>query len=102
MSRSDDEDRQRWQGQARVVVDAVENIANAYVMTEGQDAAPEFAPRAYIDLPDEQRDTVIHALKEGEPSIVVRRSARGILIDPMTMQIGEEAIVAEKLLEVLT
>ena len=63
---------------------------------------PRFAPRAYIDLPDEQRDAVIHALKEGEPSIAVRRSARGILIDPMTMQKGEEAVVAEKLLEVLT
>ena len=102
LSRSDDEDCQRWHGQARVVVDAVKNITNAYVMTEGQDAAPEIAPRAYIDLPDEQRDAVIHALKEGEPSIVVRRNPRGILIDPMTMQMGEEAVVAEKLLEVLT
>ena len=102
LSRSDREDQQRWHGQARVVVDATKDIANAYVMAEGQDAAPEFAPRAYIDLPDEQRDAVIHALKEGEPSIVVRRSARGILIDPMTMQMGEEAIVAEKLREVLT
>ena len=102
LSRSDDEDCRCWHGQARVVVDAVKNIANAYIMTEGQDAAPEIAPRAYIDLPEEQRDAVIHALREGEPSIVVRRSAKGILIDPMTMQTGEEAVVAEKLLEVLT
>ncbi|MDP6039703.1 MAG: hypothetical protein QGG64_14225, partial [Candidatus Latescibacteria bacterium] len=101
LNRSDEEDRERWHKQASVVVDAVKDISEAYVMVEGQDAAPAFAPRAYVDLSDEQRNSVMQALREGDPAIVVRRSGKGVMIDPMTMQAGEEDIVAARLREVL-
>lgn len=102
LSRTDEEDRERWHKQASVVVDAVKGIADAYVMAEGQDAAPAFAPRAYVDLSDEKRNAAMQALRDGDPSIVVRRSEKGLLIDPMTMQAGEEVVVAKRLVEVLS
>jgi hypothetical protein len=54
-----------------------------------------------VDLSDEQRNSVMQALREGDPAIVVRRSGKGVMIDPMTMQAGEEDIVAARLREVL-
>ena len=103
LSRSDEDDHARWFKQATTVVDALAGLngVTAYVMTQGQEAAPDFAPRAYVDLPDEQKRAVMKALREGEPSIVVRSQAKGILIEPMTMQAGEENVVARRLVEVL-
>lgn len=103
LNRSDAEDVADWTAQVLVVVDALVDIpgVRAYVMAEGQDAAPEMAPRAYVDMPAERRDAVMKALRAGDPPIVVRRSATGILVDPMTMQPGEEAVVARRLKEVL-
>jgi seryl-tRNA(Sec) selenium transferase len=103
LSRSDEDDHARWFKQATCVVDALAGLngVKAYVMTEGQEAAPDFAPRAYVDLPDEKKRGVMKALREGEPSIVVRSQTKGILIEPMTMQAGEEAVVARRLAEVL-
>lgn len=103
LSRSDEEDHARWLKQATHVVDALAGLPDikAYVMTEGQEAAPDFAPRAYVDLADEQKRVVVKALREGDPAIVVRSQAKGILIEPMTMQAGEEVVVAKRLAEVL-
>ncbi|MBT5829383.1 MAG: hypothetical protein HOH77_04225 [Candidatus Latescibacteria bacterium] len=103
LDRSDDDDRTRWLKQATVVVDALSHLPDvkAYVMTEGQEAAPDFAPRAYVDLADVQKREVMKALREGDPSIVVRSQTKGILIEPMTMQGGEEESVAKRLAEVL-
>ena len=103
LSRSDADDHGRWLKQATHVVDSLAHLADvtAYVMTEGQEAAPDFAPRAYVDLADEKKRAVMKALREGEPSIVVRSQNKGILIEPMTMQAGEEEIVAKRLAEVL-
>ncbi|MFT5369705.1 MAG: putative pyridoxal phosphate-dependent enzyme [Candidatus Latescibacterota bacterium] len=103
LSRSDEEDHQRWFQQATVVMDALANVPHvkAYMMTEGQEASPDFVPRAYVDLSDERKREVMKALREGDPSIVVRSQANGILIEPMTMQAGEEDVVAKRLVEVL-
>jgi len=73
------------------------------VLQDGQPAMPEFAPRAYIEfeIPDRIKD-VIGKLRDGEPSVVVRRSENRIIIDPMTMRPGDEEVVAQRLKEVLT
>ena len=103
LSRSDEDDRARWHAQATSVVAALADLphVNAYVMTEGQEAAPDFAPRAYVDLSDARKREVVKRLRDGNPSIVVRSEANRILIEPMTMQPGEEEIVARRLFEVL-
>jgi len=103
LSRSDADDHARWLNQATHVVQALAHLPHvkAYVMTEGQEAAPDFAPRAYIDLADEKKREVMRSLREGDPAIVVRSQAKGILIEPMTMQAGEETVVARRLAEVL-
>lgn len=104
LNRSDEVDRDRWLAQANVIVNALADVPNlqAYALTEGQDASPDFAPRAYVDLPDDRKRDVMQALRQGDPQIVVRSQAKGILIDPMTMQPGEEDVVAKRLVEVLS
>jgi len=47
------------------------------------------------------RDHVIKALRDGEPSIAVAAAPEGILINPQTLQEGEERIIARRLKEIL-
>jgi len=101
---SDAEDRGRWERQATRVVEALAGVrgVRAYVLGEGQQAAPDFAPRAYVDLEGGRTpEEVVRALREGEPSVVVRRGAKGIVVDPMTLMPGEEEVVGRRLREVL-
>lgn len=102
---SDAADRQVWEQRVNCVVQALEGIpgVRARVLGEGQQASPDFAPRAYVDLEEKGRaGEVIRAMREGEPSVVVRRSSDGIAVDPMTLMPGEEEIVARRLKEVLS
>lgn len=48
------------------------------------------------------RDEVIRALREGEPSIAVASAPEGILLNPQTLNEGEERIVARRLREILS
>jgi D-glucosaminate-6-phosphate ammonia-lyase len=49
------------------------------------------------------RDVIVKQLLEGEPAISVQPADdNGIYLNPMTLEKGEEAIVLEKLLELLT
>ena len=100
---SDNEDRLTWEWQAGSIVKALEGVdeVKAYVLREGQDASPDFAPRAYIEMDKDCAGKAIRALRKGDPQIVVRRSRKGILVDPMTLMPGEEEIVARRLKEVL-
>lgn len=102
---SDAEDRGAWEQQAARVAEAVAGVpgVRAYVLKEGQQASPDFAPRAYVDLEGRRTaEEVVRALREGEPPVVVRRSAKGIVVDPMTLMPGEEEVVGRRLREVLT
>ena len=101
---SDEEDLATWNQQAKRVVEVVSEIpdAGAYVLGMGQQASPDFAPRAYVDLPDEETRDVIRAMREGDPPVVVRSSGKGIVVDPMTLAPGEEEIVGRRLKEVLS
>lgn len=61
-------------------------------------------PRTYVKFSEKfSRDTVIKRLLEGEPAIsVAPADDNGIYLNPMTLGPGEETIVLEKLLELLT
>ncbi len=99
----DERDRLRWETQADRIVAEITAIGHvrAYVGRTGQPAAPDFAPRAYVDLDSEQVERIIDALRAGRPSIVVRRVPSGIVVDPMTLRPGEEQVVARRLVEEL-
>lgn len=102
---SDEADRDRWHGQASTVADAVAGCAGVTptVLSDNQPAMPEMAPRCYVEFEDPERiGEVMTALKEGEPSVVVRRTGNRIVVDPMTMRDGDEAVVAERMKELLT
>jgi hypothetical protein len=61
-------------------------------------------PRAYIHLEDGaalgERE-LVSALIEGDPPIVPRPTSLGVMFDPMTMEPGEEEIVARRLRKLL-
>lgn len=103
---SDEADRKRWESQSQTIVDAVADVSGVtgMVMAEGQQAAPAFAPRAYLEFGDAPADTIrdlMRRLREGEPSIHVRRTKEGFLVDPMTVKEGEELVIAKRLKEEL-
>lgn len=100
---SDEEDRTTWYRQAKRVVELVAEVpgATTYVLGEGQQASPDFAPRAYVDLDESETLRVIRAMREGEPPVVVRSSGSGIVVDPMTLTPGDEEIVGRRLKEEL-
>ncbi len=99
---SDEGDHAVWMRQASRVVEAVAGTRyRAYVGGKGQPAAPDFAPRAYVDLPPEEADRVLRGMREGEPPIVLRRVPGAIVVDPMTLEPGQDEIVARRLAEEL-
>ena len=101
---SDGEDQKTWESRASTVVKAVEGIAGvkAYVVQEGQAASPDFAPRAYIEVEEGRLSGVVKQLREGSPSISIRRAGDLLCVDPMTLQPGEEEVVGERLRVVLS
>jgi L-seryl-tRNA(Ser) seleniumtransferase len=101
----DEEDRMTWEWQVSCVVKALEGIpgVRATIGREGQSASPDLAPRAYVDLDDDgQVEDVIRTMRDGDPSVVLRRGSGKIVVDPMTLKPGEEEAVAERLREVLS
>ena len=49
----------------------------------------------------EQSERLIQELAAGEPPIVSRRTSLGIMFDPMTLEPGEQELIARRLREVL-
>jgi L-seryl-tRNA(Ser) seleniumtransferase len=107
LAKDEAEELREWDRMASLIVESMSGLRGikASVKNKGQEAAPDVAPRAYIDLDGSYKKTkyqVIEELKSGDPSIVVRESRTGILVDPMTLKDGEEKIVARRLREVLS
>ena len=98
-------DQTTWEWQVSLVVYAIRECegVKAYVLKDNQPVMPVFAPRGYIEFHNPDRiDGVIGKLRDGKPSVVVRRSGNRIIIDPMTTCSGEEEVFAGRLKEVLT
>ena len=104
LARTDEVDRDTWNRRAQHIIEALDGVPGrkAYVLTEGQQAAPDFTPRAYVDLEPAEAGAIIRALRSGDPAIVIRPSSNGIVVDPMTLQEGEEEIVGHRLREELS
>ncbi len=96
---SDEHDLEVWRRQAARIIEVVTGAGfSARMGGRGQPAAPDVVPRAYVDLPAERALRLIRALRDGEPSIVVRGAPEGIVVDPMTLRQGEEEQVAARLI----
>ena len=75
----------------------------ACVLQDEQSEMLLYVPRGYMGFQNPGRiDGVIGKLRDGKPSVVVRRSGNRIIIDPMTTCSGEEEVFAGRLKEVLT
>ena len=101
LERTDETDWNTWNRRAQTIARALVGLpkVKAYVLSEGQPAAPDFAPRAYIEVEDAKAQEVIRALRAGDPSIVIRSTTEHIVVDPMTLQPGEVEIVGRRLRE---
>ena len=95
-----------WEQQMRTVAAAVDGIdgVTGEVLRKDEGASWDIVPHTQISFADSspmQAADVAHALRQGEPAIEVRLNEAGILISPMTLEPGEDSIVAERLREVL-
>jgi uncharacterized pyridoxal phosphate-dependent enzyme len=104
LSGSDDEDLSRWRQQAETAVAALRGLpgVRASVVHSGQRLAPD-VPRALIEAEDQSLlDDAVRSLRSGDPSIAVYRNSNGIVIDFMTLEPGEESMLAERLQKILS
>ena len=95
-----------WEQQMRTVAAAVDGIdgVTGEVLRKDEGASWDIVPHTQISFADSnpmQAADVARALRRGEPAIEVRLNEAGILISPMTLEPGEDSIVAERLREVL-
>jgi L-seryl-tRNA(Ser) seleniumtransferase len=91
-----------WRRQVETIGEAVRNLPGVQpsIVAQEPPAAPWIVPRAYLRLTDGApmtEDQMVRELASGDPPIVTRRSSRGIMFDPMTLEPGEERIIAQRL-----
>ena len=100
---SDEEDHTTWEWQASCIVDALKGVPDlrAYVLREGQEMTPDDIPRAYVDMDERRAEEAVRLMLEGEPSVYLRQSIKGIVVDPTGLVPGEEEVVAERLRVIL-
>jgi uncharacterized pyridoxal phosphate-dependent enzyme len=107
LSADESEQLAAWARQAGTICAAVEGLpgVRCSVLTQDQPANPSIAPRAYFHLEPGSRMTeerLVQELAAGDPPIIPRRTRLGVLFDPMTLEPGEEAVVAQRLRDLLT
>jgi L-seryl-tRNA(Ser) seleniumtransferase len=95
-----------WERQAHVVADRLAGIAGlrAEVLRGDPRGRPPAEPRCYVQILDPSLGTgqsIADKLANGEPSIRIRALADGFFVSPMTLQDGEDRIVAERIAQVL-
>ncbi|HLW60356.1 MAG TPA: aminotransferase class V-fold PLP-dependent enzyme [bacterium] len=97
----------RWESQVAFLLNALGDLpaASARRMCPAEPGIqPVGIPRVYIDLRPgaPAKEEVIGALREGDPAIVVGEHRAGLVLNPQTLQPGEEAIVASRLVDILS
>jgi uncharacterized pyridoxal phosphate-dependent enzyme len=95
-----------WERQAATIAGSVENVPGvlASIVAREPPAAPWIVPRAYVRLDASAPMTearLERELEAGDPPIVTRRTGLGMMFDPMTLEPGEEELIARRLRELL-
>ncbi len=97
--------RQDWDRQLGALRDALGGAPGVTVEVSWPGEAGEEVPRGMITLEAGKarldRDSLIAALRDGDPRIAVGSTARGIAIYPATLRPGEMEIVARRIAELL-
>jgi uncharacterized pyridoxal phosphate-dependent enzyme len=106
LSRDETEELAAWGRQAATICAAVAELPGlrASVQAREPPAAPAIVPRAYVRLEEGapmMEARLMAELAAGEPPIIPRRTRLGLMFDPMTLEPGEEAVVAGQLRSLL-
>jgi len=96
----------QWKHQVNYLVDRLSKIPFLSVekgYEVGPGIQPTCIPRVYIEwdkgmFPVETK-TIVRALRNGDPAVVVAESPSGIVINPHMLQKGEEEVVANRLID---
>jgi uncharacterized pyridoxal phosphate-dependent enzyme len=102
LDRDETEELAAWRQMAETISAAVEGLpgVSASVIAGEASAAPTIVPRAYVRLGESapmSEERLARELAAGDPPIVPRRTSLGVMFDPMTLQPGEEAVIAYRL-----
>jgi len=102
LSRDEAEELAAWERQAATICAAVADLSGvrASVVAREPPAAPWIVPRAYLRLEEGAPVTeqcLMSELAAGDPPIIPRRTSLGLMFDPMTLEPGEDSIVARRL-----
>src|SRR5713101_5461353 len=102
LERDEAEELAAWERQAASICAAVAGLPGvcASVVAREPPAAPWIVPRAYLRLEEGAPVTeqcLMSELAAGDPPIIPRRTSLGLMFDPMTLELGEETIVARRL-----
>ena len=103
----------KWQGLATYMIDALTEIPGVTTYqgvgpasSTGLAVHPDGLPFAHVEWDAEQipktTEQVMQELADGDPSITVSATPGGILLNPSTLEPGEERIVVGRVSQVLT
>ena len=101
-----DQEELIYERMVQFFIDEFSNISHVTVRRNFPSEAGQPMPRAEIIL-DEQglgikRDEILQQLREGKPSIdIAAAGSNGVLVNPQTLEEGEERIIAERLREII-
>jgi hypothetical protein len=76
----------------------------ASIVAREPPAAPWIVPRAYVRLEagaPMTEERLARELEAGDPPIMTRRTSLGVMFDPMTLEPGEEDLIAHRLRDLL-
>ena len=108
VARDEEGIKQRWQAQAEAIAAALADVPHVQVVVrEGaQGGRPPAVPRAFITLDAAAlgltSEDLRLQLRAGNPRIDVSGGDHRIVVSPLTLQPGEEQVVAARLREILT
>jgi L-seryl-tRNA(Ser) seleniumtransferase len=96
-----------WRGQSKHIVDALQGISGLEVRLEDGDPNRQGPQAVIYFLPSwkgPSQEQVLHGLKQGAPPIYIGRGGYRdeLWVTPITLQPGEEVVIARRLKEELT
>jgi uncharacterized pyridoxal phosphate-dependent enzyme len=106
LDQDETEELAAWERQAATIARAVEGLpgVRASIVAQEPPAAPWIVPRAYVRLEagaPMTEERLARELEAGDPPIMTRRTRLGVMFDPMTLEPGEEDLIAHRLRDLL-